>query len=34
MTDPNALKEPNPHIDPPHPDRQAYAKAWQEVKAS
>lgn len=34
LTNPNALKEPNAHIDRYIPNRQEYAKRWQEVKAS
>ena len=34
LTNPNALKEPNAHIDRYIPNRQEYAKRWREVKAS
>lgn len=34
IDDPNALKEPKTHIDRHIERRQAYAKAWQEVKAA
>jgi spermidine/putrescine transport system substrate-binding protein len=33
LTNPNALKEPNAHIDRYIPNRQEYAKRWQEVKS-
>ena len=34
LTNPNALKEPNAHIDRYIPNRQEYAKRWREVKAA
>lgn len=34
LTNPNALQEPNAHIDRYIPNRQEYAKRWREVKAS
>jgi spermidine/putrescine transport system substrate-binding protein len=34
LTNPNALREPNAHIDRYIPNRQEYAKRWQEVKAA
>jgi spermidine/putrescine transport system substrate-binding protein len=34
LTNPNALKEPNAHIDRYIPNRSEYAKRWREVKAS
>jgi spermidine/putrescine transport system substrate-binding protein len=34
LTNPNALREPNAHIDRYIPNRQEYAKRWREVKAS
>ena len=34
LTNPNALKEPNAHIDRYIPNRLEYAKRWREVKAS
>ena len=34
LTNPNAVKEPNAHIDRYVPRRQLYARLWEEVKAS
>ena len=34
LTNPNALKEPNAHIDRYIPNRREYAKRWKEVKAA
>jgi spermidine/putrescine-binding protein len=34
LTNPNAVQEPNAHIDRHIPRRQVYAKLWEEVKAS
>ena len=34
LADPNAVREPNAHIDRYMPRRRLYAKAWQEVKAA
>jgi spermidine/putrescine transport system substrate-binding protein len=34
LTNPNALKEPHAHIDRYIPNRQEYAKRWQEVKGA
>jgi spermidine/putrescine transport system substrate-binding protein len=34
LTDPNAVREPNAHIDRYMPRRAIYARLWQEVKAS
>jgi spermidine/putrescine-binding protein len=34
INNPNALKEPNTHIDKYIPNRLDYAKAWREVKAA
>jgi spermidine/putrescine-binding protein len=34
LTNPNAVEEPNAHIDRHIPRRQVYAKLWEEVKAA
>jgi hypothetical protein len=34
LTNPNAVQEPNAHIDRHIPRRALYARRWEEVKAS
>jgi hypothetical protein len=34
LTDPNAVREPNAHIDRYVPRRAVYARLWEQVKAA